>query len=169
MTHLRFRTHTLVTLLFLSLTLRAHSQAEQQFADLGDFKLESGEVIKHCRIGYRTHGALNAEKSNAVLFPTWFGGTSADLGGSIGMGGIVDTGGLYVIAIDAIGNGISASPSNSKDQPGQKFPAFTIRDMVNSQFRVLTDVLHLNHLRAVIGISMGGMQAFQWMASYPSF
>ena len=58
---------------FLPNTLVAQ---EQQFARLGDFKLESGEVIRDCRIGYRTFGKLNDDKSNAILFPTWAGGTS---------------------------------------------------------------------------------------------
>ena len=44
---------------------------QQQFASLGDFKLESGEAIRDCRLGYRTFGQLNSDKSNAILFPTW--------------------------------------------------------------------------------------------------
>ena len=51
------------------------AEGDQQYADLGDFSLESGKVIPNLRIGYRTFGELNAEKSNAVLFPTWFTGT----------------------------------------------------------------------------------------------
>ena len=50
-----------------------------------------------------------------------------------------------------------------------EFPVFTIRDMVNSQYRLLTENLGINHIRAVMGISMGGMQTFQWIISYHEF
>lgn len=169
MRQLRTTLRILLSAALLAATVFARAQGEQQFADLGDIKLESGQFIRNCRIGYRTYGGLNPERTNAVLFPSWFGGKSSDLAGSIGMGKLLDTAGLYVIAVDAIGNGVSSSPSNSKEQPGDKFPAFTVRDMVQTQYRLATEVLHLPKLRAVIGISMGGMQVFQWMVSYPTF
>jgi len=140
-----------------------------RFARLGDFRVESGEVIRDCRIGYRTFGKLNDDKSNAILFPTWASGTSEQLQSNIGSGKLVDDSKYFVIAIDALSNGVSSSPSNSKLQPRMRFPKLTIRDMVATQHEVLTKVLHLNHLQAVIGISMGGMQTFQWMVSYPGF
>jgi homoserine O-acetyltransferase len=142
---------------------------EQRFAQLGDFKVESGEVIRNCRIGYRTFGKLNDEKSNAILFTTWASGTTEQLQSNIGPGKLVDDSKYFVIAIDALSNGISSSPSNSRLQPRMLFPKLTIRDMVNTQHEVLTRMLHLNHLHAVIGISMGGMQTFQWMVSFPDF
>src|SRR6267142_360657 len=73
---------------------------EQQFAKLGDFKLESGEVIRDCRIGYRTFGKLNADRSNAILFPTWAGGTTEQAGSNFAPGKLVDTDKYYVIAVD---------------------------------------------------------------------
>jgi homoserine O-acetyltransferase len=140
-----------------------------RFAELGDMKLESGGVIRDCRIGYRTFGKLNAGKSNAILFPTWFSGTTEQLRAHIGPGRLVDSEKYYVVAVDALGNGVSSSPSNSKSQRGAVFPRFTIRDMVESQHRLLTEVLEIKSLHAVMGISMGGMQTFQWMVSHPDF
>ena len=142
---------------------------ELRQAELGDFGLESGQTIRDCRIGYRIFGKLNADKSNVVLFPTWFTGTTKDLVGLIGPGKRVDSSKYYVIAVDALGDGVSSSPSNSKLQPHMKFPVFSIRDMVKAEHQLVENVLHISHLRAVIGISMGGMQAFQWMVSYPGF
>src|ERR1700687_275851 len=141
----------------------------QQFADFGDFKLHDGAVIHEFRLGYRTLGRLNATRSNAVLWPTWIGGKSQDFLQFVGPANVVDTNSYFVILVDAIGNGVSSSPSNSKKQPLMKFPQFTIRDMVEAEYRLCTDVLHLSHLHAVIGVSMGAMQAFECVVTYPDF
>jgi homoserine O-acetyltransferase len=161
----------LVLLVVLAAPQLLHAQGELRLADLGDFRLESGQVINDCRLGYRTFGALNKEQSNAILFPTWFAGTSKDLVdlGFIGPSKLADTSRYFVVAVDALGNGVSSSPSNSKKQPGRTFPEFTVRDMVKAQHQLLTHYLGVNRLHAVVGISMGGMQAFQWTLSYPGF
>jgi homoserine O-acetyltransferase len=163
--------------LFVSLACRCTSASAlappedgiQQFAEFGGFKLHEGGVIHEFRLGYRTLGKLNSGKSNAVLWPTWIGGKSQDLLPFIGPGKVVDTNNYFVVLVDAIGNGVSSSPSNSKRQPLMKYPKFSIRDMVEAEHRLCTDVLYLSHLHAVVGISMGGMQAFEWVVTYPDF
>ncbi len=156
-------------LLILFLINPIYSQSVQKFAEIGNFKLENGQVIKNCKIGYRTFGKLNKEKSNAMLFPTWFGGNTAGLINFIGPGKMADSTKYFVIAVDALGDGVSSSPSNSQLQHNSKFPKFNIRDMVRSQHILVTKVFKLNHLFCVIGGSMGGMQTFQWIVSYPGF
>src|SRR5437764_1499851 len=157
----RMKTRLFFTLVFSTLTaissspgVKAESEGGQQFAELGDLRLQGGAVIQDFRLGYRTLGKLNAVRSNAVLWPTWLGGKSADLLQFVGPGKVVDTHRYFVILVDAIGDGGSTSPSNSKKQPLMKFPVFSIRDMVECEHRLVTEVLHLNHLHAVMGVSM---------------
>ncbi|MFB6248506.1 MAG: alpha/beta fold hydrolase [Salinibacter sp.] len=147
----------------------AVGQPSLRRADLGRCTLENGNVIEDCTIGYRTAGTLNATRSNAVLVPTWFSGTSADLTGQLGPGGLVDTSRYFVVLVDALGNGVSASPSTSTAQPDSAFPVFSVRDMVDTQRRLLTEPLNIDSLHAVMGLSMGGMQTFTWMTRYPGF
>ena len=159
---------TLVMLLLLALMRVVHGQ-EQQLARIGDLRLDSGKIIRDCAVGYRTFGRLNKDKSNAVLFPTAFGWRSDGLASRIGPGKLIDDDKYFVIVVDSLGDGVSSSPSDSKSQPRLDFPEFSIRDMVNAEQQLVVGTLHLRHLRAVMGFSMGGMQTFQWAVSYPSF
>ena len=158
-------------IIFLLLTAVALPAADGdlQKAKIGDFKLVNGQTIRDCVIGYRTFGTLNARKSNAVLFPTWFSGRSEQLKEFVGAGKMLDPAKYFVVLVDALGDGVSSSPSNSTAQPRMRFPEFGIRDMVESQHRLLTEKLGVTHLHAVMGISMGGMQTFQWITAYPGF
>lgn len=145
------------------------AEAPEKLANLGDFKLQSGAVIRGFRLGYRTIGELNADKSNAVLWPTYLGGHSEHLLQYVGPANVVDTTKYFAILVDSIGDGVSTSPSNSRLQPRMRFPEFTIRDMVESEHRLITETLHLAHLHAVLGYSMGGIQTFEWATAYPDF
>jgi homoserine O-acetyltransferase len=84
------------------------ADGEQRFAELGQCRLESGQTIEDCRIGYRVFGKLNAARNNAVLMPTWLYGRSSDLVPLFGDGGkspqLVDTRRFFGIAIDALGD-----------------------------------------------------------------
>ena len=158
----RARVFTILLFLFTVLACgiaRGQSVAPkppEQFANLGSLKLKRGGAIRNFRLGYRTLGNLNADRSNAILWPTWLGGKTEDLLPFVGPENVADTEKYFVILVESIGNGISSSPSNSKLQPLMQFPRYSIQDMVESEHRLVTEVLHLSHLHAVMGISMGG-------------
>jgi homoserine O-acetyltransferase len=159
------------TALVLSWPVAAHTPQQpphQSFAE-GDLKLESGEAIKDFSISYVTHGTLNAKKSNAILMVTAISGNHHRLDFMIGSGKALDPDKYFIICTDAIGNGLTTSPSNSKAQPRMAFPKFTIRDMVESQYRLLKEKFGIDHVVAVVGPSMGGMQTLQWGISHPDF
>jgi homoserine O-acetyltransferase len=163
-----------VAALLTALPAAGAEDGAQQFADLGSCTLDSGQTIEHCRVGYRTFGTLNAAGDNAVLMPTWLNGRTEDLLSLVGSAPsktrLIDTTKYYAVLLDALGDGVSSSPSNSDDeQKGASFPAITERDMVRAEYRALTEVLHLKHARAVVGISMGGEQTFEWAVTYPEF
>ena len=157
------------TLLFASQAF-AHgpNQPPHQSYRIGDLTLESGEVIKDFAISYVTHGKLNERKSNAILMVTAISGNHHRLDFLIGPGKALDTDKYFIICTDAIGNGLTTSPSNSTAQPRMKFPKFLIRDMVTSQ-KKLMEHLGIDHVVAVVGPSMGGMQTLQWGVSHPEF
>src|SRR5207248_6265086 len=126
--------------ILLFVAVSAFSQ-QQQFANLGDFKLQSGEMIGDCRIGYRTFGQLNPDKSNVILIPTWAGGTTEKLAGNVGAGKLADSSKYYIILVDALSNGVSSSPSNSILQPRMHFPKITVSDIVSTEHKLLTKFL----------------------------
>jgi homoserine O-acetyltransferase len=161
----------IVATLLVPAAALAHKDTDpphQRYA-MGDLKLESGEVIKDFSMSFVTHGQLNADGSNAILVVTAIGGNHHRLDFLIGPGKALDTDKFFVVSTDAIGNGLTTSPSTSAAQPRMQFPRFSIRDMVSSQYRLLTEHVKVKHIVAVVGASMGGMQALQWGVSYPDF
>jgi len=148
-------------------------EGAQKIAELGECPLSSGKVVLDCRVGYRTFGVMNADGSNVVVMPSWLNGRSEDLvpffGGKSTDHRLVDTSRFFGVAFDAFGDGVSSSPSNSKRQHGPEFPVFNMEDMVRAQYRVLTEVLHVRHVHAAVGLSMGGEQVFAWAVLYPKF
>lgn len=152
-------------LLLALINFNLFAQGELRTQNIGDLQLTGGGEIKDCIVAYRIFGSANIDSSNIIIYPTWFAGNSEQLRGLMGKGKIVDTSNYCVIAIDALGDGFSSSPSNTS----LPFPEISIKDMVNSQYILLTKYLNIKKIHAAIGGSMGGMQVFQWLVSYPDF
>lgn len=143
------------------------ASAARQKHVVPSFTLESGVPVTDFAISYIVHGTPAADGSNVVLALSSLGGNAHRLDFMIGDGLPLDPAKFCTIAVDAIGNGHSASPSNSAAHPGMQFPQYNIRDMVASQRLLLEEVFGLTRIFAVIGASMGGMQALQWAVSHP--
>ena len=144
-------------------------RAEHRDFTIANFQTESGVVLPAARVVYGTYGRLNAARDNAVLLPSHYMATHHGYEWLIGPGQALDTTRLFLIATELFGNGFSSSPSNTPEPyHGPRFPVTTIRDNVEAVHRLLVEDLKVTHLRAVIGFSMGAMQAFQWAVSYPT-
>lgn len=136
---------------------------------LQDFRFHTGEVLPEVRINYLTIGD---PKNEAVLILHGTAGSGrAMLRGSFaeelfGPGQPLDASKYFIILPDAIGTGKSSKPS---DGLRAKFPLYNYDDMVLGQYRLLTEGLKINHLRLIVGNSMGGMQTWIWGTTYPNF
>lgn len=144
-------------------------QGQFRLINLGDFPLENGQIIKNCQIGIRSFGKPNSDTSNVIVLLPWYSGKSEHFSFVIGNEGVADSTKHFVIIIDPFGDGISSSPSNSKEQSGSNFPEFTIHDMVEAQHALLTKKLGIRQVFAIMGYSMGGMECFDWAVSHPDF
>jgi homoserine O-acetyltransferase len=142
---------------------------------LKDFRFASGETLD-LKVRYRTIGKPRRDKDdrvvNAVLILHATTGSGAQFladpfaGELFGEGQPLDAGRYYLILPDAIGHGKSSRPS---DGPHARFPRYGYEDMILAQHRLLTEGLHVNHLRLVMGTSMGGMHTWLWGQRYPDF
>jgi homoserine O-acetyltransferase len=167
-------------LLFLAAAITA-SAAEYPAPESGDytihdFHFRSGEVLPELRIHYRTLGKPQTDPQgrvrNAVLILHGTTGSGAQFirpefaGELFGKGQLLDAERYYLIFPDGIGHGHSSKPS---DRMRAHFPQYGYRDMIEAQYRLLTEGLNVNHLRLVMGTSMGGMHTWLWGETYADF
>jgi homoserine O-acetyltransferase/O-succinyltransferase len=154
------------------------------FKSLTSLRLQSGKILKEYNLIYETYGKLNKERDNAVLvchalsgnhhlagkysskdkYPGWWDNL-------IGPNKPLDTNKFFVIGINNLGGSDGSSGPKSinkktKKPWGEKFPITTVEDWVNSHEALITS-LNISKLAAVIGGSLGGMQAIQWSIQYP--
>jgi homoserine O-acetyltransferase/O-succinyltransferase len=147
---------------------------EPKYHILKDFHLESGEVIPDLTMEYAVQGVKKLDPqgkiTNAFLYLHGWSGdyTSVEsLKSVIGPGKAIDTNLFYVISTTALGTPGSASPSSTN--MGTDFPEYSIKDMAVAQYELLTQKLGVEHLRGIMGTSMGGFQALNWALKYPEF
>jgi homoserine O-acetyltransferase len=167
--------------LFVCVSIAAQTPTRQTMVTQGDyivkdFKFKSGETLPELKLHYRTIGSPTKDAAgvtrNAVLIMHGTGGSSAQFLSQqfanvlFGPGKLLDATKYFVILPDAIGHGGSSKPS---DGLRTKFPHYTYDDIVLAQYRVITEKLEVNHLRLVMGTSMGGMHTWVWGETYPDF
>jgi homoserine O-acetyltransferase len=181
MSHLPFKKSRVRFCAFALLLAAAASAADYPAPVEGDFiakdfRFGSGETLPELRIHYRTLGKPQKDSKgvvrNAVLIGHGTGGSGAQFirdsfaGELFGAGQPLDASQYFIVMADGIGHGKSSKPS---DGLRAKFPSYGYNDMVDAQYRLLTEGLKVNHLRLVMGTSMGGMHTWVWGQRYPDF
>ena len=134
-----------------------------------DFRFHTGEILPELRLHYRTVGAPSGEPVLILHGTTGSGAgmlTPGFAGELFGPGQPLDAGRHYIILPDAVGHGKSSKPS---DALRTRFPRYNYDDMVEAQYRLLTEHLGVHHLRLVLGNSMGGMETWIFAQKYPGF
>lgn len=175
----------LLCVLMLSVVARLAGAAEFPTPKAGDavlkdFAFTSGERLAELKMHYRTLGrpvrGADGKVVNAVLILHGTGGSGANFvegrggeqfaGELFGKGQLLDADRFYIILSDNIGHGQSAKPS---DGLRARFPRYGYEDMIRAQHRLLTEALQVDHLRLVLGTSMGGMHTWLWGQRHPDF
>ena len=169
------RTRVSIALLALTSLLPIAARAAESDFIARDFKFDSGETLPQLRLHVLTLGTLKRDAAghatNAVLVLHGTGGTGRQFMNHVfadelyGPGQPLDTTRYYVILPDGIGHGRSSKPS---DGMHMRFPRYDYDDMVRAQHLVVTQHLGVDHLRLVMGTSMGGMQTWVWGETYPT-
>lgn len=145
-------------------------QGPYELHALGRFELEEGGVIPDLQLAVATRGTLNADKTNAILVPTWFSGTHQTWDQVyIGEGHALDPEKYFIVVVNQIGNGLSTSPHNADDPQiaMSKFPKVRIGDDVRAQEQLLREVFGVERLALVVGGSMGAQQTWEWAVRFP--
>ncbi|SHN70999.1 alpha/beta fold hydrolase [Bradyrhizobium erythrophlei] len=147
------------------------TQAEASFAN---YKFRDGETLDRVKIHYATlgkpHRNAQGDVDNAVLVLHWTGADSRVLlsptftKALFEPGRPLDVSRYYLIFLDSVGHGQSSKPS---DGLKAQFPNYDYGDIVDLQHKLVTETLGIKHLHAILGISMGGMNAWQWAEAYP--
>ncbi|RMZ03353.1 hypothetical protein D0860_06845 [Hortaea werneckii] len=141
----------------------SHQPPYQTFP-LGDFALQTGTHIPQAHLAYKTYGD---PQNPAIIYPTWFSGLIADNEWLISPTQTLDPTRYFIIVPALFGNSQSSSPSNRPDL--RPFPHVSFYDNVRAQHALVTQHLGIQHVRAVLGWSMGAAQSFQWATQYPGF
>lgn len=167
---------TCFVLLACATSFAAVPQATEHDYVIKDFRFKSGETLPELRIHYRTLGAIHRDAKggadNAVLIMHGTTGSGANFmrdifaGELFGPGQPLDATKYFLILPDGIGHGKSSKPG---DGLHMRFPKYTYDDMVDADHRLVTEGLKIDHLRLVMGTSMGGMHSWVWAERYPDF
>ena len=151
-----------------------NSAAVQADAWFDHYKFRDGETLSRLKIHYATlgkpHRNAEGEIDNAILVLHWTGADGRALLGPVYSKALFDAGRpldahrYYLIFPDSVGHGQSSKPS---DGLKAKFPNYDYNDIVDLQHKLVTETLGIKHLHAILGMSMGGMNAWQWAEAYP--
>jgi homoserine O-acetyltransferase len=143
-------------------------RADYEVFELGDVKLQEGATLRDAELAYKTYGELDADRGNAIVYPTWYSGRHWDNEWLIGEGMALDPSRYFIIVPNMLGNGLSSSPSNTPPPYDRaRFPRVTFYDNVEVQHRLVTERFGIERLLLVTGWSMGAGQTYQWAVSHP--
>lgn len=136
---------------------------QQGVFNLGDFPLQSGQVLAQARLSWKAYGTLSPRRDNVIVYPTSFGAHHGDIEWLIGADRILDPSRWFIVIPDMFGNGLSSSPSNDRGYP----ELVTAYDNVHAQRRLLAEQFGIERIHCAYGWSMGAQQAYHWAALFP--